>query len=122
MSHIVEIKTECRDPAAVATACRRLGLPEPAQGTATLFSGQAAGLLVKLPGWLYPAVVDTATGAVRYDNYAGEWGDAAELGRLLQAYAVARATAEARRRGHAVAEQALPDGSIRLSIAVGGGA
>ena len=122
MSHIVEVKTECRDPAAVAAACRRLGLPEPVQGTATLFEGQAAGLLVKLPGWLYPAVVDTATGAVRYDNYGGSWGDPAELGRFLQAYAVAKATAEARRRGHAVAEQTLPDGSIRLSIAVGGGA
>ena len=77
---------------------------------------------MRLPGWLYPAVVDAATGAVRYDNYGGSWGDPAELGRFLQAYAVARATAEARRRGHAVAEQALPDGSIRLTIAVGGGA
>ena len=122
MSHIVEIKTECRDPAAVAAACARLGLPAPDEGTATLFSGTATGLLVKLPGWLYPAVVELATGAVRYDNYEGRWGDPAELGRFLQAYAVARATAEARRRGHAVAEQTLSDGSIKLTIGVGGGA
>jgi hypothetical protein len=121
MSHIVEVKTECRDPVAVAAACARLRLPPPTEGSARLFEGQATGLLVTLSGWLYPAVVDTATGTVRYDNYAGQWGDPAELGRFLQAYAVARATAEARRRGHAVAEQALPDGSIRLSIAVGGG-
>ena len=59
MSHIVTIETEVRDPAAVAAACRRLGLPEPAHGTARLFAGEATGLLVRLPGWLYPAVVDT---------------------------------------------------------------
>ena len=34
MSHIVTIRTEVRDPAAVAAACRRLGLPEPVHGTA----------------------------------------------------------------------------------------
>ena len=61
MSHIVTIKTEVRDPQAVASACRRLGLPEPVHGTATLFSGEATGLLVKLPDWLYPVVLDTAT-------------------------------------------------------------
>jgi hypothetical protein len=121
MSHIVEVKTECRDPAAVAAACRRLELPEPDRGTATLYSGQAEGLLVKLPGWRYPAVVDTATGAVRYDHFGGRWGDPAELGRFLQAYAVAKATAVARRHGHTVAERALPNGSIFLSITVGGG-
>ena len=44
MSHIVEIRTEVRDPTAVAAACRRLGLPEPVRGTATLYSGEATGL------------------------------------------------------------------------------
>jgi hypothetical protein len=73
MSHIVTIRTEVRDPLAVAAACRRLGLPEPAQGTAQLFSGEATGLLVKLPGWLYPLVLDTASGQVRFDNYGGSW-------------------------------------------------
>jgi hypothetical protein len=54
MSHIVTIATEVRDPDAVAAACGRLGLPGPVPGTATLFEGPATGLLVKLPGWLYP--------------------------------------------------------------------
>jgi hypothetical protein len=54
VSHIVQIQAEARDLAAVAAACRRLGLPEPVRGTAKLFSGQANGLLVRLPGWLYP--------------------------------------------------------------------
>ena len=71
MSHIVTIKTEVRDAEAVRAACRRLGLEQPVQGTARLFEGEATGLLVKLPGWTYPAVVDTATGQVRYDNYEG---------------------------------------------------
>jgi hypothetical protein len=122
VSHIVTIEAEARDPAAVAAACRRLGLPEPAPGTAKLFDGEAAGLLVRLPGWLYPAVVDPATGRVRYDNYGGAWGDPAQLGRFLQAYALERAAIEARKKGYTVTERALADGSIKLTIAVGGGA
>ena len=73
MSHIVSIKTKVTDPAALAAACRRLGLAEPVAGTATLFAGQqAAGLIVRLPGWHYPAVVDPASGEVKFDNYNGE--------------------------------------------------
>jgi hypothetical protein len=122
VSHIVEIRTEVRDPAAAAPACRRLGLPEPAHGTARLFSGEAEGLLVSLPGWHYPAVFDTATGRARYDNFGGRWGDPAHLGLFLQAYAVERAKIEARKRCYAATEQTLADGSIRLTISVGGGA
>ncbi len=120
MSHIVMIRTEVRDPLAVAAACRRLGLPEPVQGTAKLFSGEATGLLVKLPGWLYAAVVDTATGQVRYDNYNEAWGRQEHLDKFLQAYALEKARLEARKRGHDVVEQALPDGSVKLTIMVGG--
>jgi hypothetical protein len=122
MSHIVEIRTEVRDPVAAAAACRRLGLPEPAHGTAKLFSGEATGLLVSLPGWAYPAVFDTVTGLLRYDNYGGSWGPQEHLGRFLQAYAVERAKIEARKKGYATTEQTLADGSIRLTISVGGGA
>jgi hypothetical protein len=120
LSHIVTIRTEVRDPDAVAAACRRLGLAVPERGTATLFSGEATGLLVQLPGWMYPVVLGTETGEVRYDNYNGAWGDPAQLGRFLQAYAVERTRIEARKRGHSVVEQALPDGSIRLTVQVGG--
>ena len=119
MSHIVTIQTKLHDPAAVSAACRRLGLAEPAQGTAQLFSGAASGLVVQLPGWQYPAVIDTLTGAVRYDNYRGAWGAPQELDRCLQAYAVEKAKREARRQGYQVSEQALQDGSIRLQIVEG---
>ena len=71
MSHIVSIQTKVRDPAAVAAACQRLGLAAPVQGTARLYGGEASGLLVQLPGWQYPAVIDTASGEVRYDNFGG---------------------------------------------------
>jgi hypothetical protein len=122
MSHIVNIQTQIRDPEALAAACRRLGLEEPVAGTATLFTSEATGLLVKLPGWHYPVVADLASGELRFDNYNGHWGAQAELDSLMQMYAVEKAKAEARRVGHSVSEQSLSDGSIKLTIQVMGGA
>jgi hypothetical protein len=116
MSHIVTIQTQLRDSVAIAAACQRLALPAPVLGTATLFQADVVGLLVKLPGWLYPVVVDTATGAVHYDNYGGSWGDPRHLDRFVQYYTVEKATIEARKQGYAVREQGLDDGSIRLQI------
>jgi hypothetical protein len=116
VSHTVSIKTEVRDPAAIGSACRRLGLPEPTHGTAKLFSGEATGLLVKLPDWLYPVVCDTATGELLYDNYNGLWGAQEQLDRFLQSYAVEKAKLEARKKGYAVSEQARQDGSILVQI------
>jgi hypothetical protein len=119
MSHIVTIQTKVHDPAAIAEACRRPQLAEPVQGTASLFSGDATGLIVKLPGWEYPAVIDTASGVVQYDNYGGAWGRDEELHRFLQAYAVEKTRLEARKKGYVVSEQALQDGSIRLQLREG---
>jgi hypothetical protein len=116
----VTIKTEVRDLAAVRAACHRLSLAEPVHGTTRLFSGTATGLAVQLPGWRYPPVCDTASGQLHYDNYSGHWGDQQELDRFLQAYACEKAKLEARRQGHTVFEQPLVDGSIKLTIQVGG--
>ena len=121
MSHIVTIKTEVRDAAAVQTVCRRLGLPAPEQGTVKLFSGEVTGLAVKLPDWQYPVVCDLASGQLQYDNFEGRWGNQKELDHFIQAYAVEKAKLEARRRGHSTTEQALADGSIKLTIQVAGG-
>jgi hypothetical protein len=121
MSHIVQIEAKLYDPAAITTACRRLGLAEPVRGTARLYNGQATGLLVQLPGWQYPAVIDPTAGVVRYDNFDGHWGDQQHLDRLVQIYCVEKAAIEARKRGHSVIEQTLADGSIKLTITVGGG-
>ena len=120
MSHIVTITTKVRDVDAVAAACRRLELPEPTVGTAILFGGSVNGLLIRLPGWTYPAVVDLATGDVRFDNYGGAWGEQAKLDQFLQVYAVEKAKLEARKKGYAVTEQSLHDGSIQLQILEGG--
>lgn len=116
MSHIVTINTKIHDPAAVSAACRRLHLAEPVQGTAELFSGTATGLLVRLPGWEYPIVIDTLTGVVRFDNFNGHWGNQSELDRFTQMYAVEKAKLEAARRGYTVNERALENGSIKVQI------
>ncbi len=119
MSHIVSLKTRVHDPVAIAAACRRLGLAEPLPGTARLYSGQATGLLLQLPGWKYPAVIDTASGTIQFDNFENRWGDRQHLDRFVQMYAVEKAKIEARRKGLQVSEQTLTDGSIRVQITEG---
>ena len=116
MSHIVSIQTKLHDPVAIAAACERLRLPAPVQGTVELFSAEAKGLQVKLPDWQYPIVIDTSTGAVKYDNYGGAWGDQVHLDKFMQAYSVEKCRLEARKKGLQVTEQALEDGSVRLQI------
>lgn len=122
MSHVVTIKTEIRDTAAVRAACQRLHLPEPVQGKTRLFSGEVEGLAVQLPEWVYPVVCDTVSGMLHYDNFNGRWGDPVRLNAFLQRYTVEKSRIEAQKRGHPVREQQLADGSIRLTIQVAGGA
>lgn len=119
MSHVVTIATKVRDPAAVRAACQRLGLDPPTEGTARLFSGEAAGLVVQLKDWRYPLVVDVQTGEVRYDNYGEAWGAQEGLDRFLQCYAAEKVKLEARKKGYTVSEQALDNGSIKLQIIEG---
>ena len=122
MSHIVEIKTEIRDEQAVRAACTRLQISPPEQKAARLFSATARGLCVQLPGWNYPVVCNLQTGQIQFDNYGGHWGEQKHLNSFLQAYAVEKARIEARKKGHAVSETRLQDGSIRVTIRVGGAA
>ena len=120
MSHIVEIQTEVRDAVAIRAACQRLQLESPVFGEAKLFSGSKTGWQVKLPDWRYSVVCDVNTGRIDYDNYGGHWGDQQNLDSFLQAYAVEKAKIESRRKGHSVTEQMLTDGTIKLTIQVGG--
>lgn len=122
MSHIVEIKTEVRDEAAVKAACTRLQLSPPEHKTVRLFSTTATGLCVQLPGWHYPVVANLQTGQIQFDNYQGHWGEQSKLNQFLQAYAVEKAKTAARKKGHAVSETRLQDGSIRVTVRVGGAA
>jgi hypothetical protein len=122
LSHIVEIKTEVRDEQAVKAACVRLQIPTPEHKTVRLFNATATGLCVQLPGWSYPVVANLQTGQLQYDNYQGHWGEQSRLNQFQQAYAVEKARIEARKKGHAVSETRLQDGSIRVTIRVGGAA
>ena len=122
MSHVVQITTEIRDEQAVRAACVRLQLAAPEHKTARLFSASATGLCVQLPGWTYPVVCNLATGQLQYDNFGGQWGEQSRLNSFLQAYAVEKSKIEARKRGHSVSETRLQDGSIRVTVRVGGAA
>jgi len=73
LSHIVQLQAQVKDAVAVRAACQRLGLPLPVQGKTKLFSGEAEGLAVQLPEWVYPVVADLTTGQVRFDNFNGRW-------------------------------------------------
>ncbi len=121
MSHVVTIKTEIRDPAALRLACQRLKLGTPTRETVRLFSSQATGWAIRLPDWQYPVVADTNTGQIAYDNFNGRWGNETELHRLLQGYAIEKTKLEARRKGYAVTECPLADGSVKLTVVVAGG-
>ena len=120
MSHIVSIQTEVRDPAAIRSACDRLKLPEPVFGATKLFTNSANGWAVRLNEWRYPVVADVNTGKLAYDNYGGRWGKQNRLDEFLQTYAVEKARREAHLKSHSVTEQTLDDGSIRLTVQVGG--
>lgn len=122
MSHIVTIQTEVRDSAAVRGACQRRQLPAPVDGTHRLFSGEATGLAVQLPDWRYPVVCELTSGQLLYDNYEGRWGDQQQLDAFRQSYAIEKARIEARKQGHTVTEQKLADGSVKLTVNVGGAA
>jgi hypothetical protein len=119
VSHVVSIKSQVKDAEALAAACRRLGLAAPVHETVELFSGTVTGLAVRLPDWQYPVVVDVALGELQIDNYNGAWGNQSWLDRLLQNYSVEKARIEARRKGYAVQESTLQDGSIKLQILEG---
>lgn len=120
LSHIVTITTEIRDPIALRSACRRLRLEEPVHRTVKLFGAEATGYCVQLPRWRYPVVCDTDEGVVRYDNFEGHWGERTHLDRLVQSYAVEKSILEARKQGHSTTEQPLADGSIKLTVHIGG--
>ncbi len=122
MSHIVSIQTEVRDPVAVRSACERLSLPQPTHGTFKLFTSTATGLGVQLPEWRYPVVCDTTNGQLAYDNFGGRWGEQRQLDRFLQGTRSRSAGWKRGGRVITVTEQSLADGSIKLTIQVGGAA
>ena len=123
MSHIVTIQVEVRDLDAIKSACRRLGLKEPIHGRAEIFQTQVEGVIVELGNdWIYPVVCNLETGELKYDHYEERWGDQKYLDQFVQTYCVEKATIEARRKGYSVVEQMLGDGSVKLTVNMGGAA
>ena len=121
MSHIVQIQTEVRSEPAVQATCRRLNLPPATQDTFELYSSTETGLGIELPEWRYVVVANTETGQLLFDNYEQRWGEQKYLDQFLQRYAVEAATIAARKQGHSVVESRLDDGSVKLSVQIGGG-
>lgn len=116
MSHIVTIKTACKDLAAIRETCKRLSLPDPTIGTYRLYRGDHTGIGVSFPDWHYPIVIDQTSGEIKYDNYGGAWGKQTHLDAFMQRYAVEKARIEARKKGHAFREEKLKDGSVKVTI------
>ena len=92
-----------------------------------MYSSTETGLGVELSHWKYPVVATSdesgqLTGQLRFDNYEGRWGSQEVLDQFLQMYAVEKAKTEARKKGHSVFEKRLDNGSIKLTVNVGGAA
>lgn len=117
MSHTVTIRTQIRDFHAIQAACERLKLPQPTQGDVRLFDRVAQGIGVQLDDWRFPVCIDS-DGNLLYDNFGGFWGLPEKLDHFQQAYAVCKATIEARKQGYTCQESVLADGSIRLNVLV----
>jgi hypothetical protein len=115
MSHILKLEAKLTDVKAVEAACRRLGLKEPYHGTANIYSGKQTGLVVQLPGWNYPIVIN-GEGAVTYDNFNGHWGKIEHLHALQQAYALEGAKQMAEAQGWAYSETQLEDGAVEAQL------
>ncbi len=118
MSHTVTIKTLITDLAAIQSACERLKLPQPTQGDVRLFDRVTQGIGIQLEDWRFPVCIE-ADGNLLFDNFGGFWGVPEKLDQFQQAYAVCKATIEARKQGYTCQESVLADGSIRLNVLVG---
>ena len=121
MSHFVSIDTQIKDLDALQDACRDLGLAlvsnAPARGIGTEQHGER---VIRLKGPCDIAVQRQANGS--YTLATDWWGGYVEkevgpqYGRLLQLYAVHKATREARRKGLSVQRNALRNGAIKLTL------
>jgi len=122
MSHFATITTQIKDIAALTSACKELGLEVVANTTARGYGSNSVhgDHVIRLKGPYDIAVnpQDDGTFGLTTDWWDGhvEKEVGGNYGRLLQLYAVHKATAEARRRGHTVQRKAAANGAIKLVI------
>ena len=98
-SHTAKIKVEFRDPSHLKAAVEALGGEWLGQGSARLYDGTSHhGLVFKLKGWRYPLIAER-NGELAYDDYAGSWGNVADLERLKAEYSLGAAEQAAQLQG-----------------------
>jgi hypothetical protein len=121
MSHFVSIETQIKDLDVLQDACRELGLELTGEGPARgIGTQQHADRIIRLKGPCDIAVQQQSKGC--YTLATDWWGGYVEkevgpqYGRLLQLYAVHKATREARRKGLSVQRQPLRNGAIKLTL------
>jgi hypothetical protein len=122
MSHFTTITTQIKDLAALKAASAELGLELLASTTARGYSTNVlhGDYVLRLKGPYDIAVNQQPDGT--YGLTTDWWNGhvekevGASYGRLLQLYAVHKATLEARKRGHFVTRKAQKDGAIKLVI------
>ena len=121
MSHFTTIETEVRDIAALRDACGEMGLALLDKAEARGFANARlkADHVVRLRG-PYDIAVQRQNGshALTTDWWDGhvEKEVGPNFGRLLQLYAVHKATREARKRGHRVTRRRATNGAIKLVL------
>ena len=122
MSHTATVKTELRSRQMIQRAAKAMKL-ECSVGdfTQTFYQGtpQKGDVLVKLPGWSYPVLINTKTAEVHFDNFNGIWGEAARLDDLIQEYSLLTAEDELQQfvlEGWTITRQKQPNGDVQLII------
>ena len=125
MSHFTTIQTQIRDIAALREACRELGLQIDENAVARGYGSNShkGEYVIRLKGPYDIALQRQPDGAygLTTDWWAGhvEKEVGPNYGRLLQLYAVQKATREALKKGHTVHRAALPNGAIKLTLTGG---
>src|ERR1051325_2109273 len=122
MSHFTSIQTQIKDIDALFSACQEMDLVLLRDGEVRGFGTQKqkAAYVIQLKGpfdiALHPE--NDATFRLSTDWWEGhvEKEVGKHCGRLLQLYAVHKATKEARKQGLTVLRRATRDGSIKLTI------
>jgi hypothetical protein len=125
MSHFTSIKTQIKDIEALRSACTELGLAvkQGAEARGYLANRIKGDYVIQLKG-PYDIAINKqpdATFGITADLWEGhvEREVGKGYGKLLQLYAVHKATREARRKGHMTRRLPQRDGSIKLVIAGG---
>jgi hypothetical protein len=122
LSHFTTIQTQIKDIEALRSACRELGLSLLPNAEARGFANQTrhGDFVIRLTGPYDIAVNKQANGTL---GLTTDWWEGhverqvgAGFGRILQLYAVHKATTEARKKGFSVMRQPQRNGAIKLVL------